>query len=91
MARPHSKVSAARARNAALVHERICLSPGALKDLDEIWEYIAGHSIDAADRVRDEIYDAIKSLVPFPYVGHQRPDLRTSARSLCDSKRCAIM
>jgi antitoxin ParD1/3/4 len=49
--------------------------PGALKDLDEIWEYIAGDSIDAADRVRDEIYDAIKSLVPFPYVGHQRPDL----------------
>jgi plasmid stabilization system protein ParE len=24
--------------------------PGALKDLDEIWEYIAGDSIDAADR-----------------------------------------
>jgi plasmid stabilization system protein ParE len=27
--------------------------PDALKDLDEIWEYIAGDSIDAADRVRD--------------------------------------
>ena len=49
--------------------------PGALKDLDEIWEYIAGDSIDAADRVRNEIYDAIKSFVPFPHVGHQRPDL----------------
>jgi plasmid stabilization system protein ParE len=46
----------------------------ALKDLDEIWEYIASDSIEAADRVREEIYDAIKSLVPFPYVGHQRPD-----------------
>ena len=51
--------------------------PDALKDLDEIWEYIASESIDAADRVRDEIYDAIKSVVPFPYIGHQRPDLTT--------------
>jgi plasmid stabilization system protein ParE len=51
--------------------------PDALKDLDEIWEYIATESIDAADRVIDEIYDAIKSVVPFPYIGHQRPDLTT--------------
>ena len=51
--------------------------PDALKDLDEIWEYIATESIDAADRVRDEIYDAIKSVIPFPYIGHQRPDLTT--------------
>lgn len=25
----------------------------------------------------EEIYDAVKSLVPFPYVGHARPDLTT--------------
>jgi antitoxin ParD1/3/4/toxin ParE1/3/4 len=63
--------------------------PDALKDLDEIWEYIASESIDAADRVRDEIYDAIKSLVPFPYVGHQRPDLTT--RPLRFAKQYASM
>jgi plasmid stabilization system protein ParE len=51
------------------------LHPQAYADLDEIWEYIAGDSLDAADRVREEIYDAIQSLVPFPCVGHMRPDL----------------
>ena len=49
--------------------------PDALKDLEEVWEYIAADSLDAADRMREEIHDAIQSLVPFPYVGHQRPDL----------------
>jgi len=51
------------------------LHPDAAKDLEEIWEYIAADNIDAADRVREEIYEAIQSLVPFPYVGHPRPDL----------------
>jgi len=51
------------------------LHPDAYTDLEEIWEYIAADSLDAADRVREEIYDAIQSLVAFPYVGHIRPDL----------------
>ena len=51
------------------------LHPDAVKDLDEIWEYIATENFDAADRVREEIYDAVQSLVPFPHVGHSRPDL----------------
>jgi len=51
------------------------LHPQAYADLDEIWEYIAADSLDAADRVREEIYEAIQSLVPFPYIGHSRPDL----------------
>ena len=49
--------------------------PDAVKDLEEIWEYIAADSLDAADRVREEIYDAIQSLAPFPYVRNPRPDL----------------
>ena len=49
--------------------------PSAIADLGEIWEYLASESLDAADRVREEIYEAIQSLVPFPYVGHARPDL----------------
>jgi plasmid stabilization system protein ParE len=53
------------------------LHPDALKDLEEIWEYIATDKPDAADRVREEIYDTIRSLVPFPYVGHNRLDLTT--------------
>jgi plasmid stabilization system protein ParE len=51
------------------------LHPEAYTDLDEIWEYIASDNLDAADRVRDEIYEAIRSLVAFPHSGHRRPDL----------------
>ena len=32
------------------------LHPEAYSDLDDIWEYIAVDSLDAADRVREEIY-----------------------------------
>jgi toxin ParE1/3/4 len=51
------------------------LYPDAVKDIEEIWEYIAADDLDAADGVREEIYDAIQSLVPFPHIGHCRPDL----------------
>lgn len=49
--------------------------PKALTDLDEIWEYIAEDSPDAADRVIGEIHETIRGLVPFPHQGHRRPDL----------------
>lgn len=49
--------------------------PAALTDLTEIWEYIAADSPDAADRVLEEIREAIRALVPFPESGHHRPDL----------------
>jgi plasmid stabilization system protein ParE len=51
------------------------LHPEAYADLEEIWEYIAADNLDAADRVREEIYQAIRSLVAFPHQGHGRPDL----------------
>ena len=51
------------------------LHPGAYADLDEIWEYIADDNLDAADRVLEEIYQTIQSLVAFPHQGHKRPDL----------------
>jgi plasmid stabilization system protein ParE len=47
--------------------------PDALKDLDEIWDYIAAENLDAADRFLDEIYETVRSLAP--YIGHTRPDL----------------
>jgi plasmid stabilization system protein ParE len=49
--------------------------PEALRDLDEIWEYIALGNLDAADRVIAEILAAVRDLVSFPAVGHRRPDL----------------
>jgi len=51
------------------------LHPDALTDLTEIWEYIAADSPAAADRVLGEIQEAIRALVPFPQLGHLRPDL----------------
>jgi len=51
------------------------LHPEAYTDLEEIWDYIAADSLDAADQVREEIYEAIQSLIPFPHIGHHRPDL----------------
>jgi plasmid stabilization system protein ParE len=51
------------------------LHPEAEQDIADIWEFIAEDSIDAADRVRDEIHDCIRSLVSFPHQGHRRSDL----------------
>ena len=51
------------------------LHPEAYADLEDIWEYIAADSPDAADRVREEIYEAVRNLVRFPRLGHKRPDL----------------
>lgn len=49
--------------------------PEAFADLDEIREYIARDNPDAADRVIDDIFEAIRALVPFPQQGFKRPDL----------------
>ena len=51
------------------------LHPEALADLSEIWEFIAADNPDAADRVVEEIHQAIRALVPFTQLGHSRPDL----------------
>jgi plasmid stabilization system protein ParE len=47
----------------------------AAQDITEIWEFIAENSPLAAKRVREEILDAIRRLVPFPHQGHTRTDL----------------
>ena len=49
--------------------------PEAFADVDQLWEYIADHNIDAADRVVDEIFTALRTLVASPHIGHRRPDL----------------
>lgn len=53
------------------------LHPEAAQDITEIWEFIAEGSPFAARRVREEIMNAIRELVPFPNQGHVRPDLTT--------------
>jgi plasmid stabilization system protein ParE len=51
------------------------LHPDAFTDLNDIWEFIAQDSVDAADRVLDNIQTAIQMLVKAPIAGHLRPDL----------------
>jgi toxin ParE1/3/4 len=51
------------------------LHPDAAQDITEIWEFIAGDNPLAARRVREEILDCIRRLVPYPNQGHMRPDL----------------
>jgi plasmid stabilization system protein ParE len=51
------------------------LHPEATQDVLDIWEFIAERNVVAAGRVRAEILDAIRKLVPFPHQGHRRPDL----------------
>jgi plasmid stabilization system protein ParE len=51
------------------------LSVDADFDLDDIWEYIAADSIDAADRWIGKLFDAIEALGQTPGMGHRREDL----------------
>lgn len=51
------------------------LSVDADLDLDEIWEYIAADSIDAADRWIAKLFDAFDALGKTPGMGHRREDL----------------
>ena len=43
--------------------------PEAFTDIDQLWEYIAEHNIDAADRVVSEIFAALPTLVASPNIG----------------------
>ena len=55
--------------------KRFVLSPEAAQDLNDIWEYIADDSLDAADRFLGKLYDQILALVQTPGMGHRREDL----------------
>lgn len=49
--------------------------PEARNDLNEIRGFIAEDNPDAADRLVDDIMDAIVALTRMPHQGHRRPDL----------------
>jgi antitoxin ParD1/3/4/toxin ParE1/3/4 len=51
------------------------LSVDADLDLNEIWEYIATDSIDAADGWMQKLFDAFEALGRVPGMGHKREDL----------------
>jgi plasmid stabilization system protein ParE len=51
------------------------LTPQAVEVLFEIWAYIAGNDIEAANRVEAAIYDACALLAGSPLAGRFREDL----------------
>jgi plasmid stabilization system protein ParE len=51
------------------------LHPEAFADLDDIREYIAEDSPDAADGVISEIFAGIRALAVIPHQGYRRPNL----------------
>jgi antitoxin ParD1/3/4/toxin ParE1/3/4 len=55
--------------------KRFKLSPEAALDVREIWAYIAENSIEAARRVRLQIFHACRRIAENPGVGHRREDL----------------
>jgi antitoxin ParD1/3/4 len=57
---------------------RFVVTPEARTDLLEIWNYIAEDSIDSADRVLAQLYDAFTRLAEAPGIGHHREDLADS-------------
>lgn len=55
--------------------KQFVLSVAAELDLNEIWEFIAQDSLDAADRWIGKLFDAFHSLAQTPAMGHRREDL----------------
>ena len=53
------------------------LTPRALAELDDIWNYIAEDSVDAANRVESAILAACESLARRPMLGSKRVEITT--------------
>jgi plasmid stabilization system protein ParE len=45
------------------------------QDIEDLWEYVAQHSVEAADRLIAEIFEAFEALARNPGIGHRREDL----------------
>ena len=61
---------------------RIRRFPQAVRDVDEIWEWIAAEDMAAADRLAARIAGATQRLADFPESGTPRPELAGDARSV---------
>jgi len=60
------------------VTSQVFLSRLALRDLDEIWYYVAQDNLAAADRLVADIRDKFHLLGAHPALGESRVDLPTS-------------
>jgi antitoxin ParD1/3/4/toxin ParE1/3/4 len=55
--------------------KRFILSPEALEDLDQFWDYIATDNAESADRVLSRLRNEIRKVAHSPGIGHFREDL----------------
>ena len=55
--------------------KRFVLTPQAKQDVNDICDYIANDSIDAADRVLEALDNAMRRLAKSPGIGHWREEL----------------
>ena len=55
--------------------KRFVFTPHARQDVNDIWDYMADDSIEAADRVLDKLDNAMIKLAKSPGIGHRREDL----------------
>lgn len=69
------------------------VAPAARDDLTEIWQYYAAElqNIDAADRIRDELFDAFRRLGESPGIGHYRADLVREPLRFRRVRHCLIV
>ena len=51
------------------------LSPEALRDLQDTWDFVAFDNVNAADKLLDEFFNAFEKLARQPGMGQTRPDL----------------
>jgi antitoxin ParD1/3/4/toxin ParE1/3/4 len=51
------------------------LGRGASQDLDDLWDYVAEESVEAADRLIAGLFEAFEALARNPGMGHTRKDL----------------
>ncbi len=51
------------------------LSPEALQDLQDIWDFIAADNLTAADQLENDFFEAFEQLARRPGMGHTRSDL----------------
>jgi toxin ParE1/3/4 len=61
---------------------RLEISKEAIRDLDEIWDYIAGDSIVNADRFIDELFFKCEEIAQLKGVGRKRDELILGLKSL---------
>ena len=60
--------------------KRYIISPGALADLDDVWDHIAEENPMAADRLMESLYERFRLLGTQPLMGEARPDLALDVR-----------